>query len=333
MSKPKVVIIGVADWAGSAFQACQAINSVGEFECRAISTYTHPYEYPIDILLPLFPQLGGKQLQGEELLMKSIVLPDYPRASQLLKEADIIHLWNTIPVEVAFICNGLPVDYSKLKVTTWTGSVYRKAHKFINDISRQVGLWKTTVQNPCLKFPDEVDSIFIPHAVDTESLKPTKEWENWVGTYRASHGNVPNVSDEIGQITKIVKEFPDWSVQLDYTMSFPERLEKLAKCSVFIQDLNPHVGYWGRSSLEACAFGVPVLQHWTEKAIQHSEGKLGNVPIVQADPESIERKLTAFIEDENYRKEMGRKCRDWVVAHFSYPVIGKMYSDVYRAVL
>jgi len=331
--KAKVVIIGITDWAGSAYQACRAINSVGEFDCRTISTFKHPYEYPHDIVLPLFPRMGGNQMRGEQLLVEAMKLENYASAARLLEEADLIHLWNTNPLNLSFVCNALPINYSKLKILTWTGTDYRDSHEDINKMSSHVGTWKTTVQNPCLKFPDEIDSVFIPHAVDVDSLLPGGERENWVGTYRATHNHVPNISEEIAQITGIVGKFPSWSVELDYSMPHSERIEKLAQCRVFVQELSTHVGYWGRSSLEACALGVPVIQNWTQEAIDHSEGKLGDVPIVKADPETIEEKLTRFIEDEVYRDAVGEDCREWVAAHYSYPVVGRMYSDLYEGVL
>ena len=194
-------------------------------------------------------------------------------------------------------------------------------------------MWKTTVQNPCLQFPDEVDSTFIPHAVDTDSLMPKEDRENWIGTYRAIHNHVPNIPEEIMQITEIVKKFPGWAVELDYSMPHSERMEKLAQCKIFVQDLSTYLGCWGRSSLEACALGVPAIQNWTELVIDRSDGYLKDVPIVKSDQEHIEETLTHFIEDGDYRRELGKKCREWVVDHYSYPIVGRMYSDLYHSIV
>lgn len=333
MSKPKVVIIGIADWAGSAYNACRAINSVGEFECRAISTFKHPFGYPHDVVLPLYPRLDGNRPRPAQLLVEGMKSAEYPSAAKMLEEADLIHLWNTNPLDMSFVCNALPINYSKVKVLTFTGTDYREAHVDINKMSSYLKMWKTTVQNPCLRFPDEIDSTFIPHAVDTDSLMPREDRENWVGTYRATHQHVPNVSEELAQVTEIVKKFPGWSVELDYSMPHSERMEKLAQCKVFVQDLSTHVGYWGRSSLEACALAVPVIQNWTQLAIDRSDGYLKDVPIVKSDQEHIEETLTRFIEDDIYRQALGEECREWVVDHYSYSIVGRMYSDLYQSIL
>lgn len=332
MAKPKVVIIGIADWAGSAYNVCQAINSIGDFDCRTITTYKHPFEYPTDIIVPIFPVRDKCIIY--DAVHRAVNSKQYEEACNVLEQADIIHLWNTL-MEPDFMGNGLPVRFSKVKVVTWTGSAYRRDHKIINEVSRQFDQWKTVVQDPMLRFPDEIDSTFIPHAIDVESFLPQDEREKKIGTYRPSYtSDVRHAPKDIARLYEFIKEYPDWRIDLDYSMPHKERMERLAKCSVFVQDLSPDIGYWGRSTLEACALGIPVMQNYNGDVLKYtnSEGKLGNPQIVGVDSKSFESVLVKLIQDEDYRKGVGRCSRNWVESHFSYPVVGKMYSDIYNEI-
>jgi len=338
MSKLKVVIISTADWAGSQYHACQAINSVGEFECRHITMFKHPFEFPTDIFVGIYPNSGGERLSES---VRASMDSQYSVATQVLGEADLIHLWNTYPGEEKLMIAGLPIDFGKVKVVTMSGSLYRdnfgkdhQHHRLINQQIAGLGNCRLTVQNPMLKFPDEIDSTFIPHAVDTDLLKPKEKREKIVATYKPINVESSKSSDEeLNLLRDMVKKYPDWRVDLDWSMAWKERMARLAECSIFVQDIKSYIGYWGRSALEACALGIPTIQNYNGDVLKHSEGKLGNPQVVRVDQETVEDALVKLIQGEDYRKDVGRCSRNWVKSHFSYPVVGKMYSDVYGSVL
>lgn len=330
MSKPKVVILGIADWAGSAFSACRAINSVGKFECRHVSAYDHPYEYPKDILVNLFPKMG--RAPGEEIVRNAISIESYGEAAKLLIEADIIHLWNSFPGEAALMNIGFPIDWRKLKVVTMTGSMYRDHHTAINKMLSEWNKLKLTVQDGMFNFYHEMDYTFIPHAVDVDFFKPEEKRNKTIGTYKTTYKSNTRCNDaDVARICEVMQKYPDWNVDLNYSMPWKERIERLSRCAVFVQDISPYIGVWGRSSLEACALEIPTLQNYsTQLASDHGE-KLGEIPIVKIEDETFEAELKKLMDDEEYRKEIGRGSREWVKKHFSFPVIGEMYSEVYAA--
>jgi hypothetical protein len=336
MSKPRVVIIGVADWAGSAYQTCCAINSVGEFDCRSISCWRHPYEYPGDVVIPIFPRPDPRKQQGPAMFFDSVRAKEYPEAAGLLEGADLIHLWNTTPLGDGFLFSGLPINYAKTKVVTWTGTVYRDNHKDINRFSKELGIWKTVVQDPLFKIPDEVDATFIPHAVDMTSFHPLpfEERENWIGTYRVLYENYVRPSHkDMPKLHEIVNKHDGWRVELDYSMPHKERMEKLRQCSLFVLDISPYLASWGRSGLEACALGIPTLQNFSEECVEKTEGELGEFGFINIAWDTAEEKIGALIQDMEARKIAGEKARKWIEDYFSYPAVGKKYSEVYRSVL
>jgi len=331
--KPKVVIIGIADWASSGYNACCAIKSVGEFECRHISAYDHMYECPHDVLVKIYPRQERDSFH-EKVLNDSAHNKDYAEAAQLIESADMIHLWNSFPGEQCMSDIGFPINWQKVKLVTMTGSMYRDHHKEINTILKHWMGIRLTVQDALFFFPDEIDSTFIPHAVDVDSFKPSEERERTIGTYHAAYKANEQTSDwDISKIQDTLQKFPDWKIDLNYKMPWKERIEKLSKCSVFIQDIIPYIGIWGRSTLEACALEVPTLENYFSSIPVHARDKLGDIPIIHVDEDTFESELRKLTDNEEYRKEVGKKSRNWVKEHFSYPVIGKMYSDVYREVL
>lgn len=290
--------------------------------------FRHPFEYPTDVLIPAFPANVEPFLCGYK---------EYDIAKDIVNEADIIHLWNITPWDQALCPMGFPLPFHKVGVMTFTGSHYRDHHKRINRVLKDGNLdIKVTVQNPMLKFPDEVDSIFIPHAIDTENLKPIPfaERKQFIGTYRALDKNpIRPTHIDVPQLHEIVKEFPGWYVDLDYFMSWKERMQRLKECSIFVQDISPHMGYWGRSALEACALGVPCLQNYDNRLIGKSEGKLGDdIPIIRTTWDEAKKDLTELIENSDARKTIGLWSRRWIENYFSYPVVGKMYSDIYNEI-
>lgn len=334
--KPRVAIIGVADWAGSAYQTCSAVNSVGEFDCRSISLWKHPFEYSSDIVLPLYPRLDKRKQQPPSLFLDSVKAKEYPEVAGVLEEADIIHLWNTMPLGDGFLFSGLPINYRKAKVATWTGTVYRDNHREINRFSGQLGIWKTVVQDPLFKLPEEVDAMFIPHALKIESFNPLPfgEREQWVGTYRPNYQNyVRPTHKDIPRLYEIVTKYDGWKIELDYSMPHQERLEKLKSCSLFVLDISPYFGSWSRSILEACAFGIPVLQNFSDECVEKAGDEFGEFGLIAIDWDTAERRIGALIEDSTLRKEAGEKARKWVEDHFSYQAVGEKYSEVYRSVL
>ena len=127
-----------------------------------------------------------------------------------------------------------------------------------------------------------------------------------------------------------MQKFPDWKIDLNYKMSWKERIEGLSRCSVFVQDIISYINIWGRATLEACALEVPALQNYSPSVSVHGGDKLGDIPVIQVNEDNFESELRKLLEDEGYRKDVGKRSRKWVREYFAYSVIGKMYSNLYH---
>ena len=331
MNKTKVVIIGQADFAGSGYQAANAVNSLGgEFFVRHISMQKHPFGFPHDIIIPCHqPSHPGTFAKDCD---------NFGLVKQLIKDADIIHVWNNIPDDPRhreFEESGIDIPLNKPIIITMTGSLYRMDHIRLNVLMKS-RKWPLTVQDPMLKFPNEIDSTFIPHAVNTKYLNYSFSIDSkLIGTYEYPLTKGTRGLD-VQRFTALVeKKLPEWSVFLvgkTGKMKWKERMKALSKCSLFFQDIDPD-GYWGRSALESCSMGISTFGCYADKTVNMSEGKLGDIPIINVTWDNLEKELFHLVENDELRKTMSEKTREWIEKYFSYEIIGKMYTKMYEEAL
>lgn len=331
MNKTKVVIIGQADFAGSAYQAANAVNSLGgEFFVRHISMQKHIFGFPHDIVIPCHqpshPGTFAKDCDNFDLV------------KQLIKEADIIHVWNNIPDDPKhreFEESGIDIPLDKPIIITMTGSLYRMDHTRFNFLMKS-RKWPLIVQDPMLRFPNEIDSVFIPHAINTKELNYRFSIDSkLIGTYEYPLTHARGV-DVQRFITFVKEKLPEWPIYLvgkTGRMKWKERMDELSKCGLFFQDFNP-CGYWGRSAFESCSMGIPTFAPYADRAVAMSEGKLGDIPIIRNVAwNNLEKELFRLVENDELRETVSKKTREWIEKYFSYETIGKMYTKMYEEIL
>lgn len=335
-TKPLVVILSMADWAGSNAQVAFAVHSLGEVTCRAITMHRSPFDYFADIIIPSGPADGNRKASRHS---------HYASVMRLLADADLIHVWNDEPDDRDFTRAEIDVPLGKVGVVTFTGTHYRRHHTEINRRLRKSytsKAWRLTVQNPALVFRNECENVvFIPHAVNTNYLQPLPwdEREQWIGAYVPIVSRGRAVLQDVNHLKAFLQHaHPDWSVWGEQSRPWRERMEELCLCSLFFQDMDKDVVYWGRSTLEACALGMPVITYYSPEVLtMGTQGQLGpvsQIPIQQAtDGKCLCSLVDRLIQDQQLREKTGQLCRDWVEKYFSYSVVGQQYLDIYKEAL
>lgn len=323
--KKLVVLLGRADWAGSCNSVCRAVNRIGDVECRHVSLNEHMFGYPSDVVIPICYTQNPKRAQ------------DYPeqyrQALELFEQADLIHLWNDpLPAFKGL----LPIPTGKVKSNTFTGTLYRQNHTEINRYLKEQGT-ELVVQNPTYRYPEEYDAEFIPHAVDTDLLKPLsleQRESGAVGCYRPKHKST-TAHEDIALLEKLVAEnYPGWHLTLDWTMPWETRMKLMPKCTYFFEYMDPNMGYWGRSALEACAMGVPTFSYVSEKACRMSMGRLGNPEIIHVTKANLEKTLERYLSlsTEQYA-DLSQRSRAWLGEHYGFEKVGKLYTEFFNKIL
>jgi hypothetical protein len=325
MSKKLVVLLGRADWAGSCYSVCEAINAIGRVECRHISLYSHIYGYPSDIVIPICYVQNPKRAED--------YLKEYTKVEELFERADLIHIWNDILPAFKGL---LTIPEKKVKSYTFTGTLYRENHTAINAYLKKLDA-KVVVQNPTYRYLDELESEYIPHAVNTDLLKPIPFDEREPKTmacYRPAHKST-SAQNDIAFLESILKvNYPGWKFALDKMMSWEERMKLMAQCMFFFEYMDPNMGYWGRSALEACAMGVPAFSYVSSRAIRLSEGRFGDPAIIHVDRSVLRDVIkTTLSKGLDEYEDLSRKAREWVIKYYGYPTIGKLYTKFFEKIL
>ncbi len=88
-------------------------------------------------------------------------------------------------------------------------------------------------------------------------------------------------------------------------------------------------GAFGNVSVEAMAMGKPVVAYVREDLIPTYPG---NLPIVSANPDTLESRLIELIKEPELRQELGRQGRKYVETYHSAPVVIEQLIEIYRQV-
>lgn len=322
---PRVLLLGTADWAGSCNAVCRAVNRVGRVECRQVSFYEHPYGYPADIVIPV---------KNEPDRRKASDYPaEYDETMALLERADLIHLWNDMPQAFRDL---VPLPLHKVRSCTFTGTLYRRNHTRLNRTLKDRKM-KVVVQNPTYRYPEEYDATFIPHAVDTdrlEPLAPEEREERAMGCYRPVHANT-SAREDIDLLESALREdHPGWRITLDQVLPWEERMTRMARCTHFFEYMDPQMGYWGRSALEACALGIPTFSYVSPKALRMADGRFGQPAILPVDRHSLRDVLARYLNlPTDAYAALSRRSRAWVETFYGFEPVGRLYTDFFRRVL
>lgn len=108
-------------------------------------------------------------------------------------------------------------------------------------------------------------------------------------------------------------------------MSHSEALEYYKKADIIIDQLL--CGAYGNLSVEAMALGKPVICYIREDLINHYPSEL---PIINANPDSLYEKLKIVIKDIEYRVALGKKGRSYVEKYHDGSEVIKQLLSIYQ---
>lgn len=177
------------------------------------------------------------------------------------------------------------------------------------------------------RFPD-MRYLYLP--INVDRLKPSyRPPDGRIRICHAARNRAYKGSDIIESIVfKLAKRYPiDWL--MIENLPHAEAINLKATADIFIDQITDSGGWgYGASSVEALALGLPTVT----RINSHVEAFLGVHPFINADMETLERRLIELVENPDLRVEKGREGRNWVTErHGLDAVMGTLYA-YYREV-
>ena len=318
-----VFFLCAADWCGSAYEATKAIRAYGEIDAKHATLWHHPFGYGSDIEFNVRPMLLDR--------VDPRTSPEYQQVIEAIEWADVVHLWNCESVDFPEFADVLG---DKVRSVTFTGTAYRENHTSINRQMKKIGREVVTA-HPTMRYPDEIDNTFIPHTIDVDQYRPRrigKRIPGNVGCYWPNSKHPTTIHSDIAFVESVL---PDgWRMVLKERTSHRVRMERLSRCWCYFEYMDANMGYFGRSPLEAAAFGVPTFSTVSAGAMAGADDLIGTPPqIINVDRTNVKSTLKCMsrLKANEYIDE-SKLIRQWAEEYFSYPVIGKLYTEFFRRV-
>ena len=302
----RVAIVTESDFAGSGYFASSAMNQIDGIECRHVALKPHPWGFPYD--LAQFPCADG----------------DW----DVFEKADIVHLWNILPDDRVLNIFNVPIN--KVKSITLTGSLYRNESERCNAMIRKHGL-RFVIQNPCFaELSEELDPVFIQHSLPLEMPPTPISRGNMIALYDKHTGKGKPSSTTNGHADamlvkdKIRAGLPGWEIALEGpAIPWIDRMRRLSRCKFAFEYFDHRVGYWGRSTLEACAYGVVPLTWWRPECVT----EIDEPPFPRVTEDNFLDSLKLAIEDWDI---LSPRCQSWVHINYSPELVGRKYKTFFE---
>ncbi|MFH1960843.1 MAG: glycosyltransferase [Patescibacteria group bacterium] len=103
-----------------------------------------------------------------------------------------------------------------------------------------------------------------------------------------------------------------------------DALKEIEQADIYIDQLI--LGTFGVSSLEAMAFGKPVIAYIREDLVS----KYPDLPIINANPDNLEKVLKNILSERDNLAEIGRMGREYVMRYHNIESIVQKYFQVYE---
>lgn len=287
-------ILHVHNIAGVATTLAKYQSQSGDI-AKVIVRDKHPFQYPGEILYPSGRTSGARVLRD-------------------VMGSEVVHYHSTTFFGVHNFVRLLSrADYRLSRIVSrpvfhFHGSELRKPEALVK--SRLFFSERVIVATPDLLRYAPEGALFAPHPVDLARFQPNRNSESEtmrVGYYRPVSNYVQRYSDPDFVEKTVTKLFPHavpvgverlpWIDMPDYFNSVHVWIDKF------------ELGVYGVSACEAAACEIPVITQISEDVLPY----LGDCPFINTTKDHLLDALE-YLKDENVRKYLGKKCREYIFA-------------------
>jgi len=215
-----------------------------------------------------------------------------------------------------------------------------------------------------LSYLDKDKIHFVPFAIDTDKFKPSNQEQlrsefarptelllfsparqNWF--YKGNDKMIKGFAKFAKQHPNSKLILVDWDYDKEKSKNLVEELRisnkvvwiKLLTKNKLIQFFNIAdivldqftLGSWGGSTPEAMACGKPVLIYLKENHITRAFGEMP--PLLNSFTDEDIYSNLIKLTNEDLRKEIGKKSREWVIKTHSTDIVSEQHLDILRSVV
>lgn len=172
---------------------------------------------------------------------------------------------------------------------------------------------------------------FIPYpSVDIHAIKPAPlQKKNQIMILHApSKRDVKGTDIIISTIKKLAKKYPLELILIE-NMPHDKALEYYQKADIAIDQLE--IGWYGGFAVETMAMGIPTVCFLRKSDLRQFVPFQKEIPVVNADKNTLEKVLQNLIHDYTLRKKIGKESREFVEKYHDPINIARKMINIYQA--
>jgi glycosyltransferase involved in cell wall biosynthesis len=161
---------------------------------------------------------------------------------------------------------------------------------------------------------------FEPHYPDPDNARP-------LVVHTSSHLGVKGTPAVLAAVEQL-KKTHSFEFKLLHNVSYAETRNMMQRCDILVDQIV--LGDYANAASEGMAYGKPVICYVLPSA---AKGYPPELPLVNANPDTIADALRTLLEDGRLRNDLGRRGRSYMEKHHDAHTLAKEMVDIYDDVL
>lgn len=284
----KVLYLARRDFANVGYRMAQAVDALDGWQARSVTCAADFFQYP-----------------------KDIFMPDAEMLDKLCEWADVIHIFDSWPRDVA--------KWDKPLFVTYNGKYYRDNWEMLSETDEELGITQLCTTVDLTRY----GAKWIP--VPMGKIQQASGHRSSNGKFLVVHAPTRRATKG----TRYVEELRGiQGVEVDIVegVSNEECLERKSVADLFVDQFK--LGH-GVNALEAWRLDVPVIANADSEILALIQEEVGYIPFVQCEPESLGATVQRLMTNPAHYQECLERGRKYI-DEFHEPVkVAKMLTGLY----
>ena len=254
----------------------------------------------------------------------------------------VMQLLKAVGIKIIMVSHCMDVFYRDNRITRfdWVGRAQADYPKWDLTEQRIHAKWRTALfcsyadlvvgpDSTCNRFLPRRDVDFKWFPTDCDTLHPTTTVKGRTPTviHAPQHRRIKGTQELLDAIAKLQQKGIDVTIRLIENVSREEALLMYREADIIADQFC--MGAYGLFALEALALGKPVLTYLDQ---EHLGDPVYNLPIVNTNPDNLERVLVVLLTIPELRDRLGQAGRAAVEQYQSIDAMAEVWNCLYNYV-